>query len=974
MPESNIDRFRKLIAELFMLDQGDLDFGIYRIMNMKRGEITRFLDNDLIPQVRLTLGELQSGNRTEIQADLDNAIEQARQLGVDPEASPRVKELREKLSAEPDIAAIENEVFSSLFNFFRRYYQSGDFLSLRRYKEGVYAIPYEGEEVKLHWSNADQYYIKTAENFRDYTFKLPSGLFGSDKRVHFKVVEADTERDNIKAAAGQERRFILCEESPIAIEGDELVIRFEYRPDAAKRKQKDINTATLETILNTQDSACQPWIIAIGEKAPTESNPSRTILEKHLTDYTARNTFDYFIHKDLGGFLYRELDFFIKNEIMHLDDIESETAPRVEQYLAKVRAIRRIAHKIIDMLAQLENFQKKLWIKKKFVVETNYCVTLDHVPEDLYQEIVKNAAQIEEWTRLFAIDEIKGDLVNPGYAKKLKPEFLKANPHLVIDTKFFDEEFKDKILTSMESIDCTMDGLLVHSENFHALNLMIKKYKDSISCTYIDPPFNLQQNADFLYKTDYKDSTWASFLFDRIMIGKMLLADDGVFYIRCDDHGNYLVRMIGDMIFGTDQFQYELSVQRIRKNVTNQGKISMPLANDSLFLYYKTEKGTLIDPFLKLSSKRESYWRRIDDSAGYRNPPERTIFGQVFTPYKHDAHFKFSQTTMDKMILDRRIRLRCNSCGNEHYEGTWTHCSKCNKKEATPQYLVEETDQKVLDTNWMDISGYSSSWGFSTENSETLLERSLKVGSRSGEIVMDFFAGSGTTLAVAQKMRRKWIGIEMGVHFDTITMRRLKTVLHDGKSGAFKYIRLESYEDAVNNLELKRTEAQTSLLDGNAALREDYTLRYMLDVESGGSASLLNIGKFDDPFNYTMNISTGTAGESKPAAVDLVETFNYLIGLRVEHIDHIRGFRVIQGRNPSGEKVLAIWRNTREKSSEDLDAFFQAQNYNTRDYEFDIIYVNGDNNLENLRREDETWKVRLIEEEFHRLMFDVKDV
>ena len=82
---------------------------------------------------------------------------------------------------------------------------------------------------------------------------------------------------------------------------------------------------------------------------------------------TARNTFDYFIHKDLGGFLRRELDFYIKNEVMHLDDVENESVPRVEQYLSKIKVIRKIAGKIIDFLAQLEDFQKKLWLKKKFV-------------------------------------------------------------------------------------------------------------------------------------------------------------------------------------------------------------------------------------------------------------------------------------------------------------------------------------------------------------------------------------------------------------------------------------------------------------------------------------------------------------------------------------------------------------------------------------------------------------------------------
>ena len=148
----------------------------------------------------------------------------------------------------------------------------------------------------------------------------------------------------------------------------------------------------------------------------------------------------------------------------------------------------------------------------------------------------------------------------------------------------------------------------------------------------------------------------------------------------------------------------------------------------------------------------------------------------------------------------------------------------------------------------------------------------------------------------------------------------------------------------------------------------------MLDVESKNSASLLDLERFEDPFNYKLNVSTGTAGETRPTSVDLVETFNWLLGLRVKHIDAIRGFHVVQGTNPAGEKALVIWRNTREKTNTDLDEFFLKQGYNTRDMEFDLIYVNGDNNLENLKRPDETWKVRLIEEEFKSLMFDVEDV
>lgn len=258
--------------------------------------------------------------------------------------------------------------------------------------------------------------------------------------------------------------------------------------------------------------------------------------------------------------------------------------------------------------------------------------------------------------------------------------------------------------------------------------------------------------------------------------------------------------------------------------------------------------------------------------------------------------------------------------------------------------------------------------------------------------VLDFFAGSGTTAHAVINLNRedggnrKYMLVEMGDYFDAVLKPRIQKVIYskdwkdgkpvsrEGSSHMFKYIRLESYEDTLNNLEFRRTEAQKSLLEQSAPFKESYMLSYMLDVESRGSASLLNIDAFEDPFNYKLNIATGSVGETRPVTVDLVETFNYLLGLTVRHLDHIRGFRVVQGTNPQGEKVLVIWRNLKEQSNTDLEEFFRKQEYNPKDLEFDLIYVNGDNNLENLRRPDETWKVRLIEEEFHRLMFQVEDV
>lgn len=976
-PESPaFKQLKDQLREMFQLDRGDLDFGIYRIMNQKRGEVTKFLDEQLLPQVREILEEYQPASASTTQNELNKLLASLNDAGVDPETSPKVKELRAKLGQSVDINKLENEIYSDLYNFFKRYYSEGDFMSMRRYKEGVYALPYEGEEVKLHWANHDQYYIKTSEDLKNYSFKTAGGK----KRVRFEVVAGGTETNNNKAAEGKERRFILHTDAPVQANGDELIIRFEYRPDDAKRKQDDLNKETLDQILNLAEATA----FGLKDKAPSEKNAERTLLEKHLTDYTAKNSFDYFIHKDLGKFLARELDFFIKNEIIHLDDIENETAPKVETYLAKVKAMRKVAGKVIQFLAQLEDFQKKLWLKKKFVLETHYCVTLDHiigsdVADELLPIIAANDAQREEWVKLFAIDELKGDLTSVAYSNPLTVNFLKANDKLLVDTKFFDANFKYSLSSIFDDLDEQTDGLLINSENFQALNLLQDRYREKVKCIYIDPPFNLGENGDFLYKTDYKDSTWATLLYDRISSAKSALLPDGMNFIRCDINGNFLVRDLADKIYNKEAFQAELLVQRIRKNVTGQGKISMPLANDSLFLYFKSEAASLVNPYLKLKETRESYWRRIDDSAGYRNPPEREIFGKIFKPYKYDAHFKYSQKSIDRMIEEGRIRLKCKSCNYTHTQGIWKNCSECNSEEATPQYKVEASDVKILDTNWTDIAGYSSKWGFSTENSETLLDRVIEVSTKEGDIVLDYFLGSGTTTATALKKNRKWLGIEVGNHFYDIPLRRMKKTAKDhlNKKTLFKYIILEQYEDALDNLGLSKSETQAALLASNPTLNEQYMLGYMLDVESRGSQSLLNIDAFADPFAYTLRITRND--DTKVVNVDLIETFNYLLGLTVRTVDRDKsGIVTVTGKNSLGENCLIIWRNVSEIDNAKLDAWF-GKRYSSKDFEFDAIYVNGDNNIENMKLADSNfegghWKVRLIEAEFKRLMFDVQDV
>jgi len=1012
----NLEKLKRLLAELFQLDQAELDFGIYRIMNAKRDEITRFLNDELLPQVRAVLSAYERESRSAIQAELEKAKEQAKALGFkDPTQAPKVRELQELYNAAFDIEAAESEVFSHLYNFFRRYYSEGDFISLRRYKEGVYAIPYEGEEVKLYWANHDQYYIKTSEYLRNYTFKLPSG-----KRVHFKLVEADTEKDNNRAQNGKERRFILSETQPLAEENGELVIRFEYRPDPEKRAQTDLNAEAVKRIhamIASSPSLLEAWSSLL-DKRPTEKNPNRTLLEKHLTDYTARNTFDYFIHKNLGGFLRRELDFYIKNEVMHLDDIESELAPRVEQYLSKIRAIRRIAHKIIDFLAQLENFQKKLWLKKKFVVETHYCVTLDRVPEELYPEIAANDAQREEWVRLFAIDEIKGDLARAGYSVSLTVEFLKANPYLVLDTRHFGEEFKRRLLASFDDLDEQCDGLLIHSENFQALNLLIERYRGQVECIYIDPPYNTG-DSEILYKNEYISASWLTLIENRLaLVTRFLLSDDPVLFIAIDDF-----EMV-DLCELVDTHFPSLRREMIVVNHHPQGGKAKTLASTHEYMLAcvgqgsdRTLRGRLSKngveerPF-KRSGTAESNFRRARPNSFYAilvEPKTQEVVGAE-PPPALGSNYPTGPT--------KEGYLRVYPLGSQGEERVWRRSYEsglalisakkliCTENSTIYQLIEAQERTPALFSNWVDPRYNAGTFGanllrdiigahnpFSYPKSiHTVEDAILSAGLEEGPVCLDFFAGSGTTAHAVINLnredggRRKYILVEMGDYFDTVLVPRIKKVVYskdwkDGKpvsregiSHMFKVLRLESYEDTLNNLELKRTEAQQSLLEQHSDFREDYMLHYMLDVESRGSASLLNLDRFEDPFNYTLNIATGTVGETKPTVVDLVETFNYLIGLRVKAIRHLDGVRVVTGLSPQGERVLILWRKTRELDNDALDAWFRNQGYNTKHQEFDVIYVNGDNNLENLKGPNQTWKVRLIEEEFLRRMFDVQDV
>ena len=547
----NFDRLKDLLREMFQLDRGDLDFGLYRIMNMKAGEIEAFLERDLLPQVKEALEGVADEQRAALRAQLDKARQDAQGLGFDPETAPKVIELNEQMAEATADADAEADVYGHLFNFFDRYYKEGDFMSLRRYSGGgepTYLIPYDGEEVKLHWANADQYYVKTTENYASYAFT--AGEADAAFRVRFEIAAADNEKDNIKEASGKQRRFVLAEDA-VAIDDGDLVVHFEHRPLTEREKrdwtgnsatqQGRINTTVAARVLEAAEELDPARTLALVAPAPTATDPDRTLLAKHVERYTAKNSFDYFIHKHLGGFLGRELDLYLKTDVLDLQDLALGDADRLRRALGRMRAVREIGGKLIAFLAQLEDFQKRLWLKKKFVLETQWCVTLDRVPERLYPEIVANKAQWAEW----------GTLLATGNTGKRRAGFLKANPYMMLDTRHFDHDFSDRLLAALsdaDPLDEQTDGLLAHGENFQALNLLQARYREQVKCIYIDPPYN-SPSSRIIYKNDYLHSSWISLMEDRIELSKSLINGNGFFVCAIDENEDKHLTFLLEKIF-----------------------------------------------------------------------------------------------------------------------------------------------------------------------------------------------------------------------------------------------------------------------------------------------------------------------------------------------------------------------------------------------------------------------------------------
>ncbi|ATU05348.1 hypothetical protein BKN14_02750 [Candidatus Gracilibacteria bacterium HOT-871] len=915
------------LKEIFEINNSDLDFGIYRIMKFREKEIKNFIDIELPKTINSKFKSLESSSKNifdkvsefEEASENDSLVElynsgNTTEIESASKYNPKFKEYvsnKNSLKDSKKTSIESDDIYNWLNAFFTSYYDKGDFFKTRKQK-GTYK--FEGGDVGFTWATEGQYYIKSGKHFNIYSF------YSNDEKktkITFELLETkealNNNKDKCKLIFGgtkeiidEETGDILESFTNIQIKENEIVLFFEYKEGENKNNTENI----LEVFSKSP--------FAILTKYLSDKKTEKTkVLDYHLTRFEAESKRDFFIHKDLKGFLNTELEDFINSVISEKQSAILGNVGLATEILKKLQVMREVSITIIDFISGVEEYQKAIFEKKKFVVESEYCMTLDKVSRDFYDEILKNKEQIQEWKNLGFIDE----------KTKLDKAYLEANQTLVLDTKFF-PNLKSKILASFENLDEETNGLLINSENFQALNLMLEKYRGKVKCIYIDPPYNTGDDG-FPYKDSFKHSSWLSMIEDRLLLARELLTDDGVIFVSIGEDENYNLEKILKNIFGEQN--YISNVSRVQKAGGRKGTYFSPSID---YVYVLSKNISCLEGFdegvdislypltetegiykgEKYRDDQAFYLSSLDSLRGCTNQryyikcPDGSFVippGNVFPEKVIDAEKVLPKTSNDKVwrwkfqsyLYNKEMLVfkKSNNSplldenGNQAkynvYVKSYMHLRE--KDGTVPRNFITDI-QNRKGTSTLDKLGISFAYPKPVELISYLL-KIIRI--KKDDIILDFFSGSGTTQHAVTELNgidngnRKYIGVEMGEYFEEILKPRIKKVTYSnnwkkgkpldnvGTSQIFKYQKLEQYEDSLNNLqEPQKIENQGFL---NTELNK---IVYELKNNEASSISILN----DDSFIRTPFAQSMKIGEDDFKKVNFVDTFNYLLGIHVE--------------------------------------------------------------------------------------------
>ena len=656
-----------------------------------------------------------------------------------------------------------SEIYNKLFTFFDSYLnETGTpfFIDTPIYKN-IYAKIYSNsKDTNLFYKTQNLYYVKSDIIFESLTLSDSKGKYN----FYFDASEFKQNSDNNKSKTFFKLHSIGFDENDIK----QITIKVSNQKDLFpklsnifKQNSNEFNEEFLKALDNNK--------IKINEEE----------LKKIFRSYRKQNEIDFFIHKNAKAFLEEQFDLWMFNHLYKDSQIQQWNPNAIK----RMQEVRNIAYEIIYFIAKFEDELKAIWLKLKFAKNAEYVFSLDIIinkakdSKKLLDLIFKDKNfknQIKEWRELNLIDENFN-------ISSLEIEKYKFIP---IDTKHLSREVKFELLSSFDNLEELLNGELIKSDNFQALNTIMPKYQGKIDLIYIDPPFNT--GSDFEYKDKFQDSTWLSLMENRLELAKNLLSDKGSFYLHLDHNANYRGRELLNSIFGEENFRNEIVWSFGGKGLVN-AKSNYIRNYNSILFFTKTDKQILKLRNGKISSSVLNRFGKYIDDSGYITFSILKNSGDKLELQKATKSFmaKYNRQPMDKDIA------RDYSKGS-FIKDVWNDIPIIRQNDVYGEFIKNGENL--------------------TQKPEALLQRIIKASSDENSIVLDYHLGSGTTCAVALKLGRKFLGVEMGEHFYKVVIPRLKKVIAGFQSGisketeykgggAFRYYELESYEEALANCE-----------------------------------------------------------------------------------------------------------------------------------------------------------------------------
>ena len=741
------------------------------------------------------------------------------------------RDINTALQPFPDF---REELFDKLYTFFQRYFSESGSIYFRytALHQNVYEKVYtDDRDVILFWKTHMLYYVKTDRIFTSLNVEVDGVKFFFD-----------ASKMTLKKA--NEKREVVYAFRSLGEDGT-LVFDVTYSEKGKTTKVDDI----------------------LKEIKKANGKVDDETLNKAFRVFEKQSEVDFFINKDARSFLREQFDLWMYQYLFAGQNTWSA------ERLAQLQVLKEIAFKIIDFISQFEDELVKIWNKPKFVRNSHYVLTLDHViaspaggeeiasgterpRNDLFARLLAHPnlpQQVQEWRDLGMLgDDFRLEMLTQKdlTGAPLHPQYQ----YLPIDTKYF-PDLELEILALFDDLDAALDGWLVHSENYQALNTLLPKFQEHVNCIYIDPPYNTAA-SEIIYQNQYKHSSWLSLLDDRIKLSYEYMTENAIICVAIDDFEYSSLKKIIEIIFGSEN---NLSTVVIRSNPHGRAMAAGFSQNHEYAIFFSKTSEAIVGRIPRDEKKQGRYseqdeygsfaWMNLRKTGVGSNRVERPRLyypiyvsseGIVRVPSLIWSEQLGEWQPIDKAMNGENVVFPVDENGNQR---VWNMGWERAQKEASQNLLgklqggnwqifrkYRPNEEGALPNTWWDDAKYSATESgtniiralfgsreiFSYPKSIFLVEDCLLASNCSDNaFTIDFFAGSGTTAHAVMNLnradggRRKYILVEMGEHFNTVILPRIKKVAFsdkwkDGKASGgtgmshfVKYYDLESYEDVL---------------------------------------------------------------------------------------------------------------------------------------------------------------------------------